>query len=427
MAFTLQAQSEMTAVLYRAALVVVSVLILVLTLTPAAGPGAVTVTVDLLAFRGAADAIANILLFTPFGVCAALSFRGRVRPIAAGLALSVFIEMAQLAVPGRFVNSTDIIFNTAGAALGVCMVRTADRWMNPADRVRWVLAGGALAAALAVLVAGGALLVPHIPTVVLYGQWTAAFEDMVPYGGEVLSAFVGPQRVPSRRIIGSDSLRARLLTGEELRILVVAGPPPRGLAPIFSIYDEYEREVMLVGADGEDVVLRYRMRATSARLDQPDIRIRDALAGIDAGDEFGLRVQRAGRGYCVAVNDREWCGLGFTLSDTWSLLHYPVPHPLGTTLRFAWVGLLLMPAGFWLRRARWVAGAWAVTAVVLLATPPVIGILGAAPAELLSAFTGLIAGHCLGRLAGSSPVPRRTARSERIPDRTLRRPGRTDP
>jgi VanZ family protein len=417
----------MTAGLARAALALVSILILALTLTPVAGAGAVTVTVDLLAFRGAADAVANILLFMPFGVCAALVFRGAVRPIAAALGLSILIEMAQLAVPGRFVSSTDILFNTAGAAAGLWLVRSADSWVNPVGWARWLLPAGALTAALTVLAAGGALLVPDIPTVILYGQWTATFENMTPYGGEVLSAFVGTHHVPSRRIIASDSLRAHLMRGEELRLRVMAGPPPRGLAPIFSIYDEYEREMLLVGADGEDLVLRYRMRSTSARLDQPDLRVRHALADVEPGAGIDIRVRRQDRGYCIVVRNAEWCGLGFTLSDTWALLLYPVPRPLDSALRFAWVGLLVLPAGFWLRRARYVAAAWAVTGVVLLVAPSVVGILDSPPSAYLSAFTALLAGHGLGRFAGSRSGPRRTARSARTPDRIPLPPDRTDP
>ena len=73
--------------------------------------------------RAQVEAVANGLLFVPVGALAALALRRRppVLPLALGAVLSVLIELAQNALPGRVPDLVDVAANTAGTAGGVAL------------------------------------------------------------------------------------------------------------------------------------------------------------------------------------------------------------------------------------------------------------------------------------------------------------------
>ncbi|WP_345764878.1 VanZ family protein [Diaminobutyricibacter sp. McL0608] len=68
---------------------------------------------------------ANIGMFIPVGVLLALLLPPRRWWVAVliGFGMTVTIETAQLFIPGRFSDLRDIVANTAGAAIGVAVVR----------------------------------------------------------------------------------------------------------------------------------------------------------------------------------------------------------------------------------------------------------------------------------------------------------------
>lgn len=66
----------------------------------------------------ATDALDNVLLFLPLGAALCLLRWQVTRVTVAGLALSVSVELTQLAVPGRTTSVDDVILNTVGTAAG---------------------------------------------------------------------------------------------------------------------------------------------------------------------------------------------------------------------------------------------------------------------------------------------------------------------
>jgi glycopeptide antibiotics resistance protein len=81
------------------------------------------------------DALGNVAVFMPFGAALAtatlLGSRKKRRSgfwgwwlkvSLAGLALSLFIEIGQLAIPGRVTDVDDVILNTLGTAFGALIV-----------------------------------------------------------------------------------------------------------------------------------------------------------------------------------------------------------------------------------------------------------------------------------------------------------------
>jgi glycopeptide antibiotics resistance protein len=72
------------------------------------------------------DVVVNLVLYIPVGACAffAYALRGWKRllfPVGISFALSMFVELAQVFVPTRVSELSDVLFNTVGGALGVLL------------------------------------------------------------------------------------------------------------------------------------------------------------------------------------------------------------------------------------------------------------------------------------------------------------------
>jgi glycopeptide antibiotics resistance protein len=94
---------------------------------------------------GGADLLGNVALFLPYGFCLTLApylcRSGRWRPlllIGTGLLTSLLVETLQLFAPPRWTQTTDLMTNGIGTALGVLLALTVGRdvWDRALD---WVL------------------------------------------------------------------------------------------------------------------------------------------------------------------------------------------------------------------------------------------------------------------------------------------------
>jgi VanZ family protein len=361
--------------------------VLVATLAPSSTPGSRWLHRCLLCGEfGLADAIANVLLFLPVAAgvsCAGWSSR---RTIVLGFLLSAAIEYTQLrVVPGRDAAVGDIIWNTVGTGLGAGIARGL-----PVRRRSGLRACFAAAVALAVIAFAGSALRPSFPPEVYYGQWTPDLRVFEWYRGRVLSADIGGLPLPSDRLTESATVRDRLTRGTTVRVLAVAGPRTKRLAPLFSIADG----ILLVGPDGDDLVLRVRRRAIEFRLSQPDLRWRGAMAGIASGDTLKLEVRRNERGYCLRLGDRERCGLAYTAGQSWGLVRFipQMPAAARAILSSVFMAILGLPIGLMFRRG--VAGYAAVAIAVAgaLVVPTLVGLAPTPPVQLAALLVGGVAG-----------------------------------
>jgi VanZ family protein len=82
------------------------------------------------------DLIVNGLLFVPFGLSLALGLRALLGPrqfilptLALGWAASALIELAQLGIPSRVTDTTDLILNGLGVTLSAWLVARRQRAM----------------------------------------------------------------------------------------------------------------------------------------------------------------------------------------------------------------------------------------------------------------------------------------------------------
>jgi hypothetical protein len=214
------------------------------------------------------------------------------------------------------------------------------------------------------------------------------------YPGRIVGAEVDGITVPAGIVTDSQALRERLLAGAPIRVRAVVGVPSAMLAPLVTLHDAARNEILLVAVEGDDVVFRLRTRAAVAKLDSPTLRARGVMRGLVPGDDLTVTLSRPGKTYCLDVNARSICGLGFTLGMGWSFFLYSQipsgwPHEV---LNALWIMALLFPFGFWFRR-RWesVLGAMLITATAM-ALCTSLGHLVAAPAEIGAAFVGILGG-----------------------------------
>jgi Concanavalin A-like lectin/glucanases superfamily/VanZ like family len=223
------------------------------------------------------------------------------------------------------------------------------------------------------------------------------------YPGRVLEASLDGIALSAGRSAESRQLRSRMLAGAPLTIRAVAATPVPTPAPLVTLHDAPRNEILLVAAEGQDLLVRVRTRAAALRLDNPALRATGALRGLDPGDAMLITVWRPGGRYCVGVNSRSVCGLNFTLGMAWTLLVYSQipagwPHAL---LDVLWVAGLLFPFGFWSRR-RWESG----VGVLVLAAGVIfacgLGHLGLGGAELGGACLGLMSGAMSMRMVAAA-------------------------
>jgi hypothetical protein len=383
--------------------------VLALTLRPEAGPRSQEFVRCLLCGpHGSADAVANVLLFLPVGVALHAALRSaRLAWLLAAL-LSLGIEALQFLVPGRDPSLGDLAFNSLGAALGVVLVRHAELLLRPGRRVARRLVLLAATADLGLCLVVGGLLEPALTRATYLVEWNQTTEYLAFYHGRVLQAAIGGVPLHPGFVSGSDRARGLFLGGTPLRLEAVAGPPTRSLAQLLGVYDPTHPEVLLVGPDGDDVVVRYLRRADDAGFHVPDLRLRDALSGVEPGDTFRVRVRLLPHGLTIAVLGRGEHHHEYTVGDGWKLLlpSQGAPPAIQAFLSVLWVAALLLPLGLWLRADLPSALAVAALLLALHLLPAVTALGRPSPRDLGAMLLGLGLGLALRRLLERrSPAP----------------------
>jgi len=356
------------------------------------------------------DAVLNVVMFMPLGLALAL-WLSPLRAWLITVGATLFIEFAQHQwLVGRDASLRDILSNSLGGALGVALVLRWTWLVFPRRRISALLGGAALAGWLLIVGLSALAARPSLPRTDYWGQWAPVLGQFAIYGGRVLEARVNDWPLPDGRVQDSPALRRRLL-GDSVLIIarVVSGPPPDDPAPIASIFDGDEREIAFLGQSHEDLVFRIRTGYAGAELRSgmlalprfPGRAVGDTVT-LTGGLVRGRYLLRAESGGAVAE-------LVIPLSAGWGwtgLLpfgHVVWAHaPLVTAL---WLGVLLLPAGYWLGRGcgagAGLAGLALTTILGLAVLAPAAGLPLAAASEFLGSGLGAAAGWLAGRAAGA--------------------------
>ena len=401
---------------HRILLVVAIACILAATLTPAGAELQPEFSRCLVCgARGYSDAIVNLILFAPLGATLALNGRSGPRPVLAAGLLSCCVELAQIVIPGRDPSLGDVCFNTLGAAAGQALFFLGARWIMPTARAAARLSALAGVVAAGVFALTGYLLAPSFPRLPYFAWWTADRPELAWVHGRVLQAALGSLSLhPTHRPLPPE-VRSLLIAGTPLRVEAIAGPRMPNLGPLVSIEDRWRRDIVLVGPDRTDLVLRYRARSADLRLDAPDIRLRGALREVQRNDTLHITARPAADGYCLSLNHVEACHLWFTVGTGWALLLYPKHFPLWAQqlLDAGWVAGLLVPLGVWMRRR---GESLLAVGLVLWGLSALPGQVGLSPTPWRE-WVGAACGVCIGIAVGVTA--RRQARRARGPSAPL--------
>jgi hypothetical protein len=345
--------------------------------------------------RAIADAILNVILYLPVGASLAGIGLPPRRVVLVGAALSAGIEFVQIALPGRDASIGDLLTNTTGTLLGALAAGRWRLWVTPPDRVARRLATLWSGLAALILVAPGWLFRPAPTDSEYYAHLNPQLGYIGRYPGTVLTATLGGHPFIRFRGVNGAPYRAAIERGDTLAVRFVVARPPERLAGIAGLWDGDQWENVLLAVDGNDIVLRYRMRAVDWKLDWPDVRLRGALSGRAPGDTAHVSAWRRGAEICIAVDEAERCGLGFTAATGWAALYYPEPGPIAAVaLGWAWVAAVAFPLGLWGR-----GRTGAATLLVLIGVTALPGSLGMLRPAPLVAWLGLACGFGAGALA----------------------------
>ncbi len=122
--------------LQRAALAVSLALVFGVTLRPAGGPNHLALAPWTAQQLDAVNVVGNVALFAlPSALLWSLGWSLR-RTVLAGVALSLCIELLQLAIPGRTTAVADVLCNTLGAVTGWLLAARFGTPARPDDRSR---------------------------------------------------------------------------------------------------------------------------------------------------------------------------------------------------------------------------------------------------------------------------------------------------
>jgi len=354
--------------------------------------------------RGAADAILNVVLFTPLGAHGCVRGWSTRRVLLVALALSAGIEALQTLIPGRYPTLADVWWNAAGAVVGIHAWRIVARRLDASPTATRDFAAPAAAVLCLLILASGALAGPYRPERErFWAQWTPTLGSYRRYDGTVLAATLNGRPFPRSWFPSDRDARAELSGEWRVRASITAGRHLDRIAPILTVYDDRQQQVMLLGVVGDELVMRELLRAGAVGMDQPDLRLPGAFEGVLPGDTVEVGIWRRADDVCLTGPSRERCGLGVSLGRTWSLLLYPegLAQPARRASDAAWLFVLLLPVGFLattvervLRCGGLVAGS---ALLAVLATDLTLGWVPALLAGLLGLGAGFITAERLSR------------------------------
>lgn len=254
---------------------------------------------------GGADFIRNLLMFMPAGVILAVRGVSPLLGVGAGLLMSAAFELAQVFVDGRHASLRDVLINGLGVGAGIVLlvfIRHGQRDRSYAPLI--------LAAAIVPVVVSltGVFFRPASTDGAYFAQWVPIRAYYAPWNGNLLSAQVGARSTTIGRLKQGAAVRHDLASGAPVRLRLTRGEATASLTAFYAIVDDSKREILMIGAVGDDLVARQRLLASSARLDRPYARFANLLSGRLPTDTIALEVWSDSRGrLCARLDEGTRC------------------------------------------------------------------------------------------------------------------------
>ncbi|MBY0399195.1 VanZ family protein [Myxococcota bacterium] len=363
-----------------------------------------------------ADAIRNLVLLMPLGWLLAALGRGARFAALLGFLLSLTIESAQALLPGRYPSAVDVVTNSLSAAAGALLYATRRSWLLPAPAEAARFALGCSVAATMGLVAGVQLLrlAPGEPG--FAAGWRPELGQYELYSGAILGARIGDLALPIGPVVETEAFEDALAAGLPLVLEAELRPSDGATAPLFTVHDRDQDEVLLVAAQGADLLFEERTRALDLGLDQPAHRWANVLGptprtGRDAKsppqtqspssssqnaptEVARIRIERSASSASLSLDGRPLGRRDWPPGRVWGLL-IPgriVPAGLEALLDGLAIALLALPCAYYARRTASIA---LLFAGLLVALP----LLGPVSLPRAPEWLGLVAGLALAGIA----------------------------
>jgi hypothetical protein len=254
-----------------------------------------------------------------------------------------------------------------------------------------------------------------LPRSVYYGQWAPELGQFEKFTGRVLTVRLDSFSLPGTRLARSGQVREALLAPSSvLEVRGISGHPTADVAPIFSIFDDRQREIVLLGQDGRDLIFRVRTRTSQLGLRSPALRLAAALPE-GPGTRIELRARyRTGHYHLDAEIGETSHSRDLALSASWGWTFLlPFDHAFGGEmpwLTMLWVGGLLLPVGYYAGRSGLLRPGTAFVILMGLLTVGLVVIPGFAGFDLyhsvewLAAIAGGVGGNRLARKRRKEPL-----------------------
>lgn len=365
-----------------------------------------------------ADFVRNIVLFVPLGFGLRLAGIRSWKVILMGSCLSAIVELLQIRIiVGRDASILDWISNTTGAAGGAIAAARMRMLLCPRPEVAVRILTVSLLAWVGILTLGAWGVQPAPTKSPFWGQRVPQLGDSPAFQGELISARVNEVELQPGRMKSDSDLRASM-GARRFSVHVTVRPAVRGspssIEPIGRVADRKRREILMLGRGGNELVFRYRMRATTLRLETPAF----ALAGAFHDDATSNDTKAAPPESLSAVvnngivelsakgqhvNQERIFELGPAIA--WSFF-LPWDYWFGPSARLIahlWLAALLFPSGYWMTVTM---RKWGGTSVLVAISCVILGALLVLPSifdlplphvwEFVAAGGGLAAGWMCG-------------------------------
>ena len=370
---------------------------------------------------GGQDVLLNILLFVPLGVGLGLTGLRRHWALAIIVLTTLAVETLQYTViVGRHASLSDVLTNSLGGWLGMTLARHARELLLPSpSRARALAITGAIAW-LTIQGLTAVLLSVEVPFKEYVVEWAPRLHQYGQFKGTVLKSSLDHIDLASGQALDDVLLRDHL-TRDSYSVEAITTPDVAApwFAPVFSLLDRDENELLLLAQSDRDLFFRVRMRTALVRVRTPALRLQNVVQSassaplqIDAGRDQGrlfIRVRCAGKEYVRQ--------LPMSPSWAWSFL-IPFEYGFGADVHFLtalWIAGLLAPIGYWARRSvtsqrrMWRVRSLLLVAVVIgLEVIPLLAHFHAVHwSEWLAAALGLLIGEWLASAMAIAPQGRK--------------------